>query len=81
MNIKQSLINFLYDKDYYITVYEDNIFVFNYLELLDISDNLVVLKLKLFELRILGNNLLVKRLTKEEILICGKIESIEFNYY
>ena len=38
MNLKESLVNFLYDKNYFINIYDDYIHIFNFKELISLSD-------------------------------------------
>lgn len=80
MHIKDTIISYLYDKDYYIAVYEKNIYVFKYIELLKISSEEVVIKMDKFKIIIKGSNLFIKKLLKEEILISGEVLNMEFSY-
>ena len=43
MHIKDTLINFLYDKDYFISIYDTYIHVFNYRDLVSLTGKLIVL--------------------------------------
>ena len=80
MHIKDNLINFLYDKKYFITIYDNYLYVFNYLELELLTDNKIILKMDAFNVCITGNSLFITKMLPKEILIKGKISNIGFNY-
>ena len=74
----KNLENFLKDQDYYIDIYKNTLHVFNYEELINLTDTNINLKLKDFTLEIKGENLLVKAIEAREILINGKIFEVKF---
>ena len=80
MHIKDNLINFLYDKNYFINIYEEYIHVFNYVELISLASNKIILKLENFKLIINGQELFITKMIPNEILIKGSINSVEFLY-
>ena len=77
MNIKNNIINYLYDKDYVLAMYDDFIYVFNYAYLESFNDKKISLKLSDRIISFLGENLTIKKITKEELLIKGNISNIE----
>ena len=76
MHIKDNLINFLYDKKYFIGLYDNYLYCFNYVELIELNNNLIVLKMPEWKLEIKGNNLFVNKMCPNEILVKGSISSI-----
>ncbi len=80
MHIKDNLINFLYDKEYFISIYDDYIHVFNYLELISLTSKLIILKLNKFNLEIKGDNLFITKMMINEILIKGVIKNVGISY-
>lgn len=80
MHIKDSLINFLYDKDYFINIYDEYIHVFNYQELISLSSNKIILKMESFKIEVKGDNLFITKMLPNEILIKGRISKVEFSY-
>ena len=80
MHMKDNLINFLYDKNYFINIYDEYIHVFNYQELVSLSSKKIVLKLESFKILIDGSNLFITRLLPNEILIKGNVSKVEFSY-
>ncbi len=69
--------NFLTNQNYYIDIYEGNIHVFHYIDILKLQDNEISLQMDGFCLNLIGENFRVKRLEKNEILIGGKLENLK----
>ena len=69
--------NYLFDKNFKLNIINDQLYISNFKEILNLSLNNVRLKNDNI-IDINGTNLLVKKLTKDEILIEGKIDSIIF---
>lgn len=80
MHIKENLTNFLYDQNYFITIYDQYIYVFNYEDLILLTDTKIKLKLTNFILIIEGINLYISKLLPKEILIKGQITNIGLAY-
>lgn len=80
MHIKDNLINFLYDKNYFINIYDNYIYIFNYEKLITLSTELIELKLEKFNIEIKGNKLYIKKMLPKEILIKGTIKNVGFIY-
>lgn len=80
MHIKDNLINFLYDKKYFINIYDNYIYIFNYEKLITLTSVLIILKLDNFNIEIKGTNLVITKMMPSEILIKGKIKNVGFNY-
>ena len=80
MHIKDNLINFLYDKKYFINIYDNYIYVFNYEKLITLTSVLIILKLDNFNIEIKGKDLIITKMMPSEILIKGKIKNVGFNY-
>ena len=79
MNIRNNITNYLFDKDYIICAYEDNVYVFNYTYLESFSNKRITLKLPKKYVNISGDELTIVQITKEEILIKGKIRRIDLD--
>ena len=80
MHMKDSLINFLYDKKYFINIYDEYIHVFNYEELISLSSKKIELKFNNFKLVIDGENLFINKMFPNEMLIKGTINKVGFVY-
>ena len=64
--------NFLFD--------ENHLHVFNYQKLDKLSDKEIILIIDGKKVIIEGNNLKIKQMTKQELLINGQILKVEFEY-
>lgn len=80
MHIKENLINFLYDKNYFINIYDEYIHIFNYRELISLSSKKIILKMESFKININGTDLFITKMLPNEILIKGIISKVEFSY-
>lgn len=80
LHFKDNFKNFLYDLENFITIYENNLHVFNYEKLEKLSDNEIIIRLDNKLIKIDGNNLKIKQMTKQELLINGNIVKVEFTY-
>ena len=78
MKIVNNLENFLKDQDYYIDIFKNFFHVYDYLSLNTLTDTLIEIKLKDFNLIIEGSNLVVRSMDKREILISGTINLVRF---
>lgn len=74
MKMIDNIKSFLYDKDYFINIFDNYIHVFNYLDLNHFSDDQISLKMQEFTLIINGQNLCIVKMMEKEILIQGTIE-------
>lgn len=79
MLMVNNIKNYLYDKKYFINLFDNYIHVFNYLKLLKFSNDEVSLQLEFFILNIKGNNLFITKMTNNEILIKGDVLELEIN--
>ena len=77
MNIKNNILNYLDDKDYVITIYDNNLYIYKYDELLNLYDHLIIVKINKKIVKIHGINLKMKKMTEEEFIISGNINNIE----
>lgn len=80
LHFRESFKNFLYDLENFITIYENNLHVFNYKKLEKLSDTEIVIKVDNKKLKISGINMKIKQMTKQELLINGDILKVEFLY-
>ena len=80
LHFKDYFKNYLFDLEDFITIYDNNLHVFNYQKLNKLSDTEIVLKLINKEVVVKGTNLKIKQMTKQELLITGIIMKVEFIY-
>lgn len=80
MNIKNNIINYLFDKDYIVAMYENYFYIFNYKYLEEFDDKKIVVSVQKRKFTLKGIDLLIVKITKEELLIKGVVNSVEVNY-
>ena len=64
--------------DYYICLYQNNIYIYNYEEILSFTNDIILVKLKEFNVKIKGTNLHIKKMENKEILISGLISGVSY---
>jgi len=80
LHFSENLKNFLYDLNNFITIYENTLHVFNYSKLEKLSEKEIVINVNNKIVNIFGNDLKIKQMTKQELLIKGNIVKVEFSY-
>jgi len=78
MRIIDNIKTFLYDKNYFINIFDDKIHVFNYLNLVELNETEIILEMKDFNLEIKGSSLHVIKMASSELMIKGVIASLRF---
>lgn len=73
--------NFVLDNEFKLTFYKNKIHIINYVDIISLSDNRISLVIPNAKLIIKGDNLLLNKLLDKEILISGKLLSIEVDYH
>ena len=77
MNFSNYLDRYLIDKTYTITIKNKTIHIINYQELEDFSNTKITVKHEKGKTIITGENLVVSKMTTDELLIIGKIKTVE----
>ena len=79
MKLFDKLDRYLVNDEYKIIIEKDRINIINYLEIVDFSNNKVIVKYRngvtVFE----GTNLVVSKMMDDEVVIEGKLKSIQYN--
>lgn len=76
LNIKNTINDFLYDKNYFITMYENFLYIYNFQEIITLTNELIMLSIENFKIKITGSDLKIKKINSSELLIEGNIISI-----
>lgn len=63
-----------------ITYSEEGLFIENYVEVISVKKNELVILCKSVRLIILGTSLLISALSKDEIVIKGRVDVVKFSY-
>ena len=77
MNFANYLDRYLMDKTYTLTIKNETIHIINYQELEDFYNTKITVKHEKGKTTITGENLVVSKMTTDELLIIGKIKTIE----
>lgn len=72
--------NYLRGEEYYLIIYSNYIYIYNYKDIKKFTDTLISLKLEKMSVNIYGNNLLITKLESSELLIKGNILKVEKLY-
>lgn len=74
----KDLRNIIYDQKFKITILENKVDINNYQEILVFEENQILVTANNCVINIKGQNLTISRLLEHELLIEGKIKTIEF---
>lgn len=77
MNIKNNIVNYLFDRDYIVCLYDNCVYIFNYKYLDRFDEKRIEISLVDRKIAVKGNDLLIVKMTKEELLIKGAVDGIE----
>ncbi len=80
MHINEYLKDFLFDYQYFITFYNNSLYVFNFIKINKISNYEIILEFLEFKLTIKGNDLYISKMNKNELTINGIITNMEYYY-
>ena len=70
--------NMMRSNNYYICLYNNYIYIFNYLSIISFDNNLIMVKFAKFNLKIKGSNMLIKKMEEKELLIYGNILGVNY---
>ena len=72
-----SISNYINDKEFRFTVYENKIHIINFKRIITLEDNYISLLSQNKKINIKGINLILNKLLDNELLIKGEISNIE----
>jgi len=78
MHILKTLKNYLYDENYVVNIYNNYLYLFNYVELIKLTDTNIKIKFEKFNIDITGENFMVYKMTNKEMLIKGNVDNVRF---
>lgn len=79
MKLFDYLDRYLVDKEYKVTISKGKVHIINYIEIEDFSSTKVVVRYEGGIITLMGNDLVVSKMLEDELLITGKLKSIEYN--
>ena len=71
------ILNKIKDNKYEVNIKENILHIINYINIINLKDNEIIIELNEYNLLITGNQLLIRELDEKEILINGKVSKIE----
>ena len=74
----KSINKFIKNNEFSINILENLININNFLDIIILESDKIVLKIPSGFLKITGNDLIIKKLLDSELLITGTIKSLEF---
>lgn len=81
MKIFNDLKEYINEDNPRIIIFSNKIYISKYLDIKSFDSNKFVLELKDKKIILNGKNISIKRLTKDELLINGEFDTIEFGWY
>ena len=72
---------FINDQEFRLTIFEDRIHVVNYLKIISLEDERISFLTQKGRLIIKGEKLCLNKLLDDEVLISGKVVSIEVDFH
>lgn len=80
MNPIENIKNFLEDKKSKLIILDNTIYISNYNDIKSFDSNKFILIIENKQIILNGKNITIKKLSKDEILINGSIQNIEFRW-
>ncbi len=77
MNIRDNIVNYLFDKDYIVSMYDDYVYFFNYKYLDSFDEKEIVVSVLGRKFVLDGEGLIIVKMTGEELLIRGNIREVK----
>ncbi|MGM9879600.1 MAG: YabP/YqfC family sporulation protein [Bacilli bacterium] len=74
----KDLKNVIYDKKFKVTILKNQININNYKEILIFEENQILVTAEEYLVKVKGENLTISCLLENELLIEGKIKTVEF---
>ncbi len=78
MHLLKTLKNYLYDQNYVVNIYDNYLYLFNYIELIHLTDTNLKVKFQNFIIEVEGKSFLIYKMTNNEMLIKGEVINVRF---
>lgn len=73
----EKISNFINDKEFRFTIYENQIHIINYKKIISLEDDKIIIQGNQKIINIKGNNFKLEKLLNEELLCIGQVQRIE----
>ena len=80
LNIYKNIKNFLYDENALISLFNEYIYIYNYQEILTLSETDALIKLDQKIIHLIGDDFKIKSMLPKELQLFGTIRKIEITY-
>ena len=70
--------NALRDNNYYICMYNNHVYIYNYEEIISFNNDVILVKKDNFKIKIKGSNLHIIKMEHNELLINGLISGVSY---
>lgn len=78
MKILNNIKEYINDNDCKLVYFNHSIYISHYVDIKSFDSNKFIFEIKNRTVILIGKNITIKKLTKEELLVSGNIETIEF---
>ena len=79
MHLYKTIKNFLFDQEYFIDLWQNNIHIYGLLDILSLQEEKAGFDFERFDVELVGKDFRVLKLTKNEILIQGELREMRFS--
>lgn len=79
MHLYKTIKNFLLDQEYFIDIWQNNIHIYGFLDILCLQEEKARFHFETFDVELVGKDFRVLKLMKNEILICGELKEMRFS--
>lgn len=76
MNLLSNIKNFLYDQRYFVSFFDNSLYLYGYEKILKFARSEIIVQFSGFKISIKGDELSVKRMLSNEVLISGLIDMV-----
>jgi len=73
----EKISNYMNDKEFRFTIYENQIHIINYQKIISLEDNQIIIQGNQKIINIKGNHFKLEKLINEELLCIGQVQRIE----
>jgi sporulation protein YqfC len=70
--------NALRCNDYYVCLYSNKVYIYNYMEIISFNNNCILIKLCNQNIKIIGSKMHIKKMENHELLIEGVISGVSY---
>ncbi len=78
MHLYKNIKNFLFDQNYFISIWDKYLHIYEFTDILKLTEEEIALQLENFKLLVKGSDFRILKLTKNEILASGNILEMRF---